>query len=59
MADSAARLTGGNYARISCPFSPVDPSPGHYGLLFGGVWDDDPADVLFGFVDALNNDAVV
>ena len=28
-------------------------------LLFGGVRDDDPGDVLFAFVDALNNQAVV
>ena len=28
-------------------------------LLFGGVRDDDPADILFAFVDALNKDAVV
>src|SRR2546422_8136923 len=28
-------------------------------LLFGGVRDDDPADVLFAFVEALNKDAVV
>src|SRR5216684_1828827 len=28
-------------------------------LLFGGVRDDDPADFLFAFVDALDNDAVV
>jgi len=28
-------------------------------LLFGRVGDDDPADFLFAFLDALNNDAVV
>jgi hypothetical protein len=28
-------------------------------LLFGGVRDDDPANILFAFVEALNNDAVV
>src|SRR6266849_5293289 len=28
-------------------------------LLFGGVRDDDPADLLFAFVEALNNNAVV
>jgi hypothetical protein len=28
-------------------------------LLFGGVRDDDPADLLFTFVDALNEDPVV
>ena len=27
-------------------------------LLFGGVRDDHPADVLFAFVDALNKEAV-
>src|SRR6185503_3148031 len=29
------------------------------GLLFGRVGDDDPADLLFGFFDALDDDAVV
>ena len=29
------------------------------GLLFGGIGDDDPADLLFAFLDALDNDAVV
>jgi hypothetical protein len=28
-------------------------------LLFGGVWDDDPADSLFAFLQALDEDAVV
>ena len=28
-------------------------------LFLGGVGDDDPADFLFAFLDALNNDAVV
>ena len=28
-------------------------------LFFGGVRDDDPADLLFAFVEALNDDAVV
>ena len=29
------------------------------GLFLGGVGDDDPADFLFAFFEALNNDAVV
>jgi hypothetical protein len=29
------------------------------GFLLGGVGDDDPADLLFAFFEALNNDAVV
>src|SRR5207247_1537062 len=29
------------------------------GLLFGGVGDDDAADFLFAFIEALDNDAVV
>ena len=29
------------------------------GLFLGGVGDDDPADLLFAFLEALNNDAVV
>ena len=29
------------------------------GLFLGGVGDDDPADLLFAFLDALNDDAVV
>ena len=28
-------------------------------LLFGAVRDDDPADLLFAFVEAVNDDAVV
>jgi hypothetical protein len=28
-------------------------------LLFGRVGDDDSADLLFAFIDALNDDAVV
>ena len=34
----------------------------HFALLrlfLGGVGDDDPADLLFAFLDALNNDAVM
>src|SRR5205814_10508666 len=29
------------------------------GLFLGGIGDDDPADFLFAFFEALNNDAVV
>ena len=29
------------------------------GLFLGGVGDDDPADLLFAFLDALDDDAVV